>query len=448
MQLTDEIDVFQAGFEKLEERFRAGSPPWGESLRRAAIARFAQLGFPTTGDEEWRFTKLAPLAEIAFEPIGPVPGSIGADEFFRVVPLPPESLRLVLVDGRYAPGLSCTQGLPDGVIVQSLAESLRGRCELVERHLGKQVVYREHAFIALNTAFLEDGVFVYVPHGVVLQRPIHLVHVWTASGVPRAAHPRNLIVLDRHAAATVVESYRAWGESVAFTNPVTEVALGENSRLAHYKLQQESRRAFHLATLGVRQQRDSSFSSQYISLGGSLVRNETNVLLVAENCQCTLGGLYVAAGTQHVDSRTRVDHAKPHCTSHELYKGILDDRAEGVFNGKIFVHPDAQKTDAKQTNQTLLLSDGAVINTKPQLEIFADDVKCTHGATVGQLDRESLFYLRSRGIPHQQARNLLIYAFANDVVARINIPEVRAELEEVLLASRGLPVEDIREQRP
>jgi Fe-S cluster assembly protein SufD len=446
IQLSEENDVFPAGFQRLERRFREGSPPWLESLRRAAAARFAELGLPTTRDEEWRFTKVAPLAGVPFEPVGSEPGTLAPDQFDRVAPLPADRPRAVLVDGRYSPELSSAGRLPEGVTLMSLAEALRTQPESIEPRLGKNAVYREHAFVALNTAMVEDGVFLYVPRGVVVEEPIHLVHVWTASGEPRMTHPRNLIVLDRHAAATVVESYRSEGEGVDFTNAVSEVFLYENSSLAHFKVQRESRRAFHFATTHVRQERDSSFLSQYVSLGGALVRNETNVLLAGENCQATLDGLYVASGTQHVDSRTRIDHAKPHCTSHELYKGILDGRAEGVFSGKIFVHPDAQKTDARQTNQALLLSDDAVINTKPQLEIFADDVKCTHGATVGQLDRESLFYLRSRGIPQEKARDLLVYAFANDVVRRIVVPEVRAELEETLLSSRGLPVAELGEE--
>jgi len=441
-------DVFLSAFEQAERRFRGGSPPWMETLRRAAIARFDELGLPTTREEEWRFTSLAPLEGVPFRPAASEPGTLRPDEEERLGPAAAGGIRLVFVDGRFSAQHSSTDDLPEGVILESLAEALKSRSKLIKPHLGRHAVFRHHALVALNTAFVEDGVLLYVPPAVVIERPVHVVHVWTAGGPPRLAHPRNLIVLQRHAAATVVETYRSMDEGADFTNAVTEIVLGENATLDHYKLQRESPAAFHLATVQARQERDSSLASHYASLGGALVRNETNVLLAGENCHAALGGLYVAGGTQHVDSRTRIDHARPHCTSHELYKGILDDRAEGVFNGKIFVHTGAQKTDAKQTNQVLLLSDDAVINTKPQLEIFADDVRCTHGATVGHVDRESLFYLRCRGIPGDLARNLLIYAFANDVIGRMAVPEVRDELEQVLLAGRGLSAENHSGDRP
>jgi Fe-S cluster assembly protein SufD len=253
------------------------------------------------------------------------------------------------------------------------------------------------------------------------------------------AHPRNLIVAGVNSQARIVESYVGPDGDVTFTNAVTEIVAGENSVLDHYKLQRQGRAAFHVATLQIQQQRSSTFSSHFIGLGGRLVRNEVNAVLGGEGCTCTLNGLYAARDEQHMDNRTLIDHALPHCTSHELYKGILDGRAHGVFNGKILVRQDAQKTDAKQTNQTLLLSTDATINTKPQLEIFADDVKCTHGATVGQLDAEAIFYLRSRGIDLQAARSLLTFAFANDIIGRIQVAPLRAQLEEGLLAAQRLP---------
>jgi Fe-S cluster assembly protein SufD len=244
--------------------------------------------------------------------------------------------------------------------------------------------------------------------------------------------------LEANSQVTVVEKFFGL-PAPYFTNAVTEIVLGENANLDHCKIQQEGDAASHLAATQVRQHRSSRFSSHFVSLGGNLVRNEIGVFLDGEGCETTLNGLYMASETQHVDNRTTIDHAKPHCVSHELYKGILDGKAHGVFNGKIYVHQDAQKTDAKQTNQTLLLSDDAVINTKPQLEIFADDVKCTHGATVGQLDDNAIFYLRSRGIDAEAARSLLTFAFANDIIGRIKVESIRAELEKQLLVAGRLP---------
>src|SRR5262249_887706 len=273
-----------------------------------------------------------------------------------------------------------------------------------EPHLARHARFQTNAFTALNTAFIRDGACVLVPKGKTLTEPIHLLFVSSTFGEGAVAHPRNLIVVGPSSQITLVEEYVALDESVYFSNAVTEVVAGENAVIDHYKVQRESREAFHIATVQVHQERSSNFSCHSIGLGGGLARTDINVMLDGEGCECVLNGLYLATGHQLIDNHTRIDHAKPHCTSHELYKGILDGKGRGVFNGKIYVHQDAQKTDAKQTNQTLLLSDDAVINTKPQLEIFADDVKCTHGATVGQLDDNAIFYLRSRGIDAAAAR--------------------------------------------
>jgi Fe-S cluster assembly protein SufD len=286
---------------------------------------------------------------------------------------------------------------------------------------------------------MHDGAFVSVPKGVVLKQPLHLAFLASAGSKPAVAHPRSLILAGVNSQASIVESYIGAKGDVYFTNAVTELVADENAVIDHYKLQRESTEAFHVATMQVHLGRGSNVTSHSIALGGALVRNDVNAMLAAEGGECTLNGLYLAAGRQHIDNHTRIDHAMPHCASHELYKGILDGQAHGVFNGKIYVHPDAQKTDAKQTNKTLLLSPDAVINTKPQLEIYADDVKCTHGATIGQLADEALFYLRSRGIGRQEARNLLTFAFANDLVSRIKIEAIRNQLEGVLLADRHTP---------
>jgi Fe-S cluster assembly protein SufD len=315
----------------------------------------------------------------------------------------------------------------------------------VQQHLARYARYRDRAFVALNTALMEDGAYVRIPRGVIVEEPIHLLFVGSAAdGAPAVSHPRILIVAEENSQATVIETFVGVGDGVGrptpglpdggvyFTNAVTEIVAAENAVLDHYRVQRESETAFHIATQWVQQARSSNFASHAISLGGALVRTDITAVLDGPGIESTLNGLYVVGGQQHVDTHTAIDHAQPHCNSHELYKGILDGRATAVFNGKIFVRQDAQKTDAKQTNQNLLLSRDAVIDTKPQLEIFADDVRCTHGATVGQLDADALFYLRSRGIDAAEARALLTYAFASDILGRIKVAPLRTALEELL----------------
>jgi Fe-S cluster assembly protein SufD len=338
--------------------------------------------------------------------------------------------------------------LPAGTLVLSLARALREHPGLIVSHLGRYAKFDEHAFTALNTAFFHDGAFIYVPKGVVVEKPIHLLYVSAPHARPQAVHPRNLIVAGENSQITIVESYLGRDGDTYFTNAVTEVVAGPNAVIDHYKVQREGDAAFHVATLQVHQERASNFRSHSIALGGALVRNDVNAVLAAEGCECVLNGLTMAGGRQLIDNHTRIDHAKPNCNSHELYKAVLDGKAHGVFNGKIFVHADAQKTDAKQTNQTLLLSADATIDTKPQLEIFADDVKCTHGATVGQLDDNMIFYLRSRGIGRAAARSLLTFAFANDIISRIKVGPVRRQLEELLLVTQGLPEDETIEEQP
>jgi Fe-S cluster assembly protein SufD len=400
-------------------------------LRASAMERFVELGLPTTHDEDWRFTPLTALADTPFQLAEPaVPHHLE-----ELLPQTGPAATLVLVNGRYMPRLSKPTGLPQSVVVGSLAANKN-------RIVPAAASYENSPFVALNTAFLRDGLFVLLPRGTVLREPLHLVSIAVAGDEPIVFHPRTLIVCEANSQATVLQSYVGAGGTY-LTNAVTEIVLGEGALLDHYKLQRDSKQAFHFETLAVRLDRSSNFASQAITLGGGLVRNEIAALLAGSGCECTLNGLYVAGGTQHIDNRTTIDHAVPHCASHELYKGILDGKAKGVFNGKIYVRQDAQKTDAKQTNKTLLLSDDATINTKPQLEIYADDVKCTHGATVGQLAGDAVFYLRTRGIGLEEARAMLTYAFANDILQRIKIEPLRRELEEAFLAAQHLPVEEL-----
>jgi len=426
-------------FRQLEKELARHSRPALQRLRKAAIARFDDMGFPGPRDEDWKFTNLAPLARLSFAPVhGYERNGLSLKKLQQVAFGLDEGIRLAFVNGHYAADLSSAAGLPNGVVVSSLAAAFEAHPEIVEAHLARHASYERRPFTALNTALFQDGAFLFVPKNVVVEQPIHLLYVSTASGEPTMSHPRNLVVVGSNSQVRLVESYLGLGDDTYFTNAITEIIAADNAVIDHYKVQQESESAFHVATTQIHQDRTSNFSSLYIGLGGRLVRNEVRVVLDAEGCECTLNGLYVAGNQQHMDNFTVIDHARAHCASHELYKGILDGKAHGVFNGKIFVHQDAQKTDAKQTNQTLLLSDDATINTKPQLEIYADDVKCTHGATVGQLDAESIFYLRSRGIGAQEARSLLTFAFANDIVSRIKLESLRAQLEEFLLETQHL----------
>jgi Fe-S cluster assembly protein SufD len=438
--IASEKDQYLESFERLAESLGAREPARIAELRRTAANAFATLGFPTTRQEEWRFTNVAPIAATAFD-FEPDSDGVTQDDLEPF--LYEGTLQLVLVNGRFVPELSRLEGLPEGVVVSSLADAWGSHPELVEPRLGF-AKFADHAFVALNTALHRDGAFLFFPRGAVVEQPINIIHLGRTGNEPFACFPRLLIVGEESSQATVVEQYGTIGDGTYFTCPVTEVVVGPNTTIDHYKLQRESTAAFHVATFQLLQDRDSNFSSHSISWGGGLVRNDVNAVLDGEGAEATLNGLYMVEGTQLVDNHMRVEHAKPHCDSHELFKGILEDRARAVFSGRIYVHPGAQKTDAKQTNRNLLLSKNAVANSNPQLEIFADDVKCTHGSTVGQLDDLGVFYLRSRGIGEEAARSLLTYAFAADIVERIKVPAVRRDLEEFLF--RRLPKGDVVRQ--
>ena len=424
-EVTTPVDHYGALF---AQRSHADLPLWLPPLQRAAQSRFAELGFPGRQDEEWRFTDVRPIAEIPFGR-----ASHDADAAAAVAAFAFEGIaQIVFVNGRYRSELSTVGALPGGAKVLPLSEALRAHASLLEPHLGRYTEFEHAPFAALNTALFDEGAFVYLPRGTAVDQPIHLLYVATESN--SGSHPRTLIVAEENSQATLVESYAGAENVVYFTNAVTEVVLGEHALVDHYKLQRESDSAFHIAQMNVRLKRSSVFSSHSITFGGAITRNDVNAFLAGEFIECTLNGLYLGDGRRVVDNHTSIDHAMPYCNSHEIYKGILDGHSRGVFNGKIFVRQDAQKTDAKQTNRTLLLSEGAQINTKPQLEIFADDVKCTHGATVGQLNENQLFYLRARGIPLEDARALLVYAFAGEIVSRIKVEPVRDALDKQLLS--------------
>jgi Fe-S cluster assembly protein SufD len=440
---------YLADWERFRRELPAGGPAAVQALRRAAIERFAVLGFPTPRQEEWRFTNLAPLARAAFrrlpEQAGAGAGGGSGLEAEVARWTFDAAAQLVFVDGRLSPELSTLDGraagpapagLPAAAVVDGLAAVLAREPWRVEPYLGRHASFESQPFVALNTAFLRDGAVVILPRRAVLERPIHLLYLSTAAGGAAApatvSYPRNLLVAEEDSQLTVVETYA--GEGAYFSCGVTELFAGDGAVVDHYKVQRDSRDAFHLGTFQVVGGRAAAISSHSIALGGGLVRNDVNALLDGEGIDCILNGLYLAGGRQLIDNHMRVEHAKPHCASHELYKGILDGKARSVFNGLIHVHKGAQKTDAKQSNRNLLLSADAIANSNPRLEIFADDVKCTHGSTVGQLDEDAIFYLRSRGIGVDAARSLLTYAFASDILARIKVEPVRHDLEEHLFA--------------
>jgi Fe-S cluster assembly protein SufD len=418
-------------------------PAWLDALRKQAIARFESLGFPTTKNEDWHFTSVAPIAEQTFHaPMlssregtseGSTAGVVARADLERFNFGQPQWHTFVFVNGEFSEDLSSYADLRREVSVTPLASALRDGGGRPERHLGKIARFDSHAFTALNTAFIRDGAFIEIHANAVLDQPIHLVFVSEGAGAA-LAQPRNLIVAAPNSRATIIESYVSVRDTCYFTNAVTEIALGDGAHLDHYKIQRESEKSFHVGTVQARQGRDSQLHSFSFAVGGSLARTNIYTSLDGAGATCTLNGLYLADGTQHIDNQTSIEHIAPNCPSHEVYKGVLDGRSHGVFNGKVYVHPEAQKTDGKQSNNNLLLSPTARVDTKPQLEIFADDVKCTHGATVGRLDEMALFYLNSRGIGPEMARMLLTYAFAADVLEMIELEPLRKGLEEMVLA--------------
>jgi Fe-S cluster assembly protein SufD len=425
-------DRLQPWLATLDGRPRGGSR-WLQDLRDAAASRFVELGFPTVRDEDWRFTNVSAIASSEFRP---APTARVDGEALKAFVYADSPLRVVIVNGRFAPELSRTAGLPTGMRFGSLAAAATDHADVVGRYLGQLADAGSRAFAALNTAFTHDGAYVFIPDGVVVEQPLQLLFVSTGdpSQPPTISHPRSLIVAGDRSQARIVETYVSAPGAKHFTNAVTELVAGEGAVVDHYKVEEESTDAFHIASMHIHAARSSTVSTHAFTLGGRLVRNDIIAVLDGEGAEATLNGLYLVDGDRLVDTHTTIDHAKPHCPSHEVYKGILGGNARAVFNGKIIVRQDAQKTDAKQTNRALLLSDHATINTKPQLEIFADDVKCTHGAAIGQLDEDALFYLRARGLPFAEARDLLIHAFAGEIIDRVRIEPLKQALEAELYA--------------
>jgi Fe-S cluster assembly protein SufD len=447
-QLMEEKETHLSNFKRFEKQTSEnGAPPWLEELRKRGMSRFDLVGFPSPTDEHWRHTNLRPIIQTRFALAG-TDVLDSAIEAAREYGFGAEAVtELIFINGHYNPQLSKLGKLPRGVVVKSLAAALETDSDRIQRHLGRYADLDANPFVALNTGFVHDGAYLFFPRGSKVDQPIHLLFVDAGAPAPTVSHPRILVVAEENAEFTLVRSFvgaqRGGGASPHFTNVVTEVVAGQDCRIEDTTLQHESNDSFHVSTLQVRLGRGAKFTSQSATLGGRVTRNDLNCVLAGEAASATLNGLVILDGDQHCDNHTLLDHAAPNCPSHELYKHVLGGRSSGVFKGKILVRQIAQKTDSKQTSKTLLLSDDAVMNSQPALEIYADDVKCTHGSTTGPVDQDMVFYLRTRGVGLDEARLLLTYAFAADVTRRIRVEPVRTRLEDFMARQAGLP-QDLR----
>lgn len=430
---TKVADPYLKSFERMEKNRAEGLPSWVFPVRKAGLARFAETGFPTLRDEDWRYTNVAPIANLPFKPIlESVPTALTPESIDRFPLTQLSSTRLVFVNGTFSSDLSLLPQKKSRVRIQNLKAALRDESALLETQLAKSARVEDNPFTALNTAFFQDGAFIQAASDSVLEEPIVVFFISTATDLGNTSHPRNLIVAERGSRLTVLECYARIGEAACLTNAVTEVAVGEGAAIEYCKFQDESPEAFHIASIHAHLAQKCNFTAHSVATGARLSRNNIRVKMDGEGSDCILNGLYLTKGDQLCDHHMIVEHAKPNCNSHEYFNGIMDGRSRGVFHGRILVQPEAQKTDAKQTNKNLLLSDDATANTKPQLEIYADDVKCTHGATVGQLNDDSIFYLRARGIGLETARRMLIHAFAGEIVERIQCQAARKELDDLI----------------
>ena len=418
--------------ERLPAPLPDAAPTWLASRRAAALQHFTEVGFPNTRQEAWRFTDISPIANAAFTPASAAtltPGAIAPYVFGS-----DEGVRLVFVNGHYDAALSLTPTLPAGVAVLPLSAALAdpAHAKRIEKYLGTLADITTDPFIALNTGYATEGAYLFVPNGIDLGPNVHLLFVTARGAAGTVAHPRNLIILEDGARAEVVEQVVGLDDDAYFVNPVTESVVGANAELVHYKVQREGLGAWHVGALAARQARDARYYGFSAAIGSAIGRTDIRTVFAGPGGEAVLNGLYLVRGDQLIDHHTRIEHREPNCASRELYKGVLDGRGHAVFNGQVYVTPEAQKTDGKQTNRNLVLSNGARVDTKPELEIFADDVKCTHGATVGRLEKMSLFYLESRGIGPTLATRMLTYAFAAEVLSSLSIPPVRTQLEALL----------------
>jgi Fe-S cluster assembly protein SufD len=433
--VAEEVDYFQSTFDRVVGSDAAPGATWLRPIRSSAMARFCELGFPTTRHEEWRYTDVSLLSRTPFESSESDTGDVTGQELEPYRILDADGIVLVFVNGCYCESLSSTADLPSGVTICSLPHALNANPSVVEMQLTRHAKFEDDAFVALNTALMENGAYLHVQRDTVVDRPIHILHMARSKGHPRASHPRTLIVADENTQVTILESFVSQGDGVFFRNAVTELVAGDGAVVDYYKLECEREASIHIGALQLTLRRSSNVSAHTMCFGGGVTRNNVNVLLAGEGGDCSVKGLYVLEGRQQVDNHLVIDHAKPHCDSREFYKGVLGDHSKGIFSGRIIVREGAQKTDAKQTNMSLLLSNDAQVESKPQLEIYADDVKCTHGATIGQVNEEAIFYLQSRGISARAARQILIYAFARESADEIRLDRLR-EVVETLVANR------------
>jgi Fe-S cluster assembly protein SufD len=415
-------------FERFEREEK--QPAWVFPLRKAGISRFAELGFPTLQDEDWRFTNVSPIVQLPFNPIFAAAERLRPDVLSKFAFHSLAGTRLVFVDGHWSANLSSAP--PSGFKATSLAAALKRDSDFLEKHLGRYSRGEDNPFTSLNAAFFQDGAFIHVPAGMKVESPVHILYLATGKETGATMSPRNLIIAEKGSQITILESYVSLADAAYFTNAVTELAAEEDSAVEYCKFQDESGSAFHMAAIHAHLGRHSRLVAHSIATGAQLSRNNIRTALAGQGVECILNGLYLTKGDQLADHHMIVEHAQPNCNSHEYYNGILDGRSKGVFHGRILVRQIAQRTDAKQTNKNLLLSEDATADTKPQLEIYADDVKCTHGATVGQLNEESIFYLRARGIGLETARRMLIHAFAGEIIERIRHLPIREEMDQLI----------------
>jgi Fe-S cluster assembly protein SufD len=420
-ELVKSENSYQAAFRSLRP-----TVAWLDLVRNSAMDRFEQLGFPSVKEEDWKYTNLATLAKEEFVPV--TSGSTGAPAIEGYAET--AETHLVVVDGFLREDLSSKTGLGDVVAIDlfSAVEDARYN-KIVRKYLARNAGYHNNGLTALNTAFLQSGVFLWIPKNVKLERPLQITFV----AEDGANFPRLLVVAEENSSATLIESFVSSNGGKYFTNAIAEIVLKDGAQLEHYRVQRESNNAYHVSTTSAELGRASRYDTTSINLGAQLSRHDVSVVMDHEGAETAVDGLYMVGSDQHTDTHSVIDHKQPHCTSHQLYKGILDGNSRAVFNGKVFVREGAQKTDAMQTNKNLLLSDKARVDTKPQLEIYADDVKCAHGAAVGQIDPEELFYLEARGIGPELGRNLLTYGFAEEVIGKIKIDSIRSQLDEFVL---------------
>jgi Fe-S cluster assembly protein SufD len=406
---------------------------WFSKHRQSAFNIFQESGFPSTRKENWKYTDVKPIAKNLFSNIANSNVVINDDEINAILFKEQKCIELVFVNGTYSEKYSNIRNLPNEIIIKNMANALVNDKDFLKKHLTQYVNYDSSSFTALNTAFIQDGAYINVPSGLILERPINITYISKNNSNVFATHPRNLIFMGENSKAAIIENYIGIDDANYFTNTVTETSLSQGASLKHYKIQQESSNAFHIGNLNTSQNKDSRFESHSISIGGALVRNDINAQLNEEGAEIIMNGLYMTDNAQHIDNHTRVDHFKPYTQSNQNYRGVLNGKSRGVFNGKVVVHPQAQKIEAYQNNANLLLSDDAEIDTKPELEIYADDVKCNHGATIGQLDNDMLFYLRSRAVDEQTARSLLTYAFVDEIINNISFQSIKNKLEHLII---------------